>query len=85
MHLKFRGRPLGFSTSGLVAQCSHQSQWKAGPKNVGLAVGISVIVLLCLEARTHSFEVFWPLSWIFPLPVAQYSYLSQGKAGLKSR
>ena len=81
MHLKFRGRHLAFPTSGLVAQYSHQSQWEAGPKNVGLAVEISVILLLCLEAETHSFEVFWPLSWIFPLPVAQYSYLSQWKVG----
>ena len=40
-------------------------------KNVGLAVGILVIsyVLPCLEAEIHAFEVFWPPSWIFPLPV----------------
>ena len=44
-------------------------------KNVGLAVGISVIscVLPCLEAEIHAFEIFWPPSWIFPLPVKSHS------------
>ena len=44
-------------------------------KNVGFAVGISVIscVLPCLEAEIHAFEDFWPPSWIFPLPVKSHS------------
>ena len=44
-------------------------------KNVGFAVGISVIscVLPCLEAKIHAFEVFWPPSWIFSLPVKSLS------------
>ena len=43
-------------------------------KNVGFAVGTSVIfcVLPCLEAEIHAFEVFWPPSWIFPLPVKSH-------------
>ena len=44
-------------------------------KNVGFTVGISVIscVLPCLEAEIHAFEVVWPPSWIFPLPVKSHS------------
>ena len=44
-------------------------------KNVGFAVRISVIscVLPCLEAEIHAFEVFWPPSWIFSLPVMSHS------------
>ena len=43
-------------------------------KNVGFAVGISVIscVLPCLEAEIHAFEVSLPPSWIFPLPVKSH-------------
>ena len=37
------------------------------PKNIGIAVGISLIS--CLEAEIHAFEVWRPPSWIFPLPV----------------
>ena len=44
-------------------------------KNVGFAVGISVIscVLPCLEEKMHAFEVFWSPSWIFPLPVKSHN------------
>ena len=44
-------------------------------KNVGFAVRISVIscVLPCLGAKIHAFEVFWPSSWIFSLPVKSNS------------
>ena len=40
-------------------------------KNVGLAVGISVMSCLLpfLEAEIHAIEVFRPPSWIFTLPV----------------
>ena len=46
-------------------------------KNVGLAVGISVIscVLPCLEAEIHVLEVWRPPSWIFPLPVWSHSHV----------
>ena len=45
-------------------------------KNVGLAVGISVIScgLPCLKAMIHAFEVWRPPSWIFPLPVESHSF-----------
>ena len=46
------------------------------PKNVGLAVGISLTS--CLEAEIHAFEVWRPPSWIFPLPVWSHSILSGG-------
>ena len=44
-------------------------------KNVGLAFGIVVMscALPCLEAEIHAFEVFWPPSWIFSLPVKSHS------------
>ena len=58
-------------------------------KNVGFAVGISVIscVLPRLEAEIHAFEVFWPPSWIFPLPVKSHSICiySNGEMDPKSR
>ena len=40
-------------------------------KNVGLAVGISVLScwLPCLKAEIHAIEVFRPPSWIFSLSV----------------
>ena len=43
------------------------------PKNLGLAVGISLIS--CLEAEIHAFEVWRPPSWIFPFPVWSHSIL----------
>ena len=58
-------------------------------ENVGFAVGISVIscVLPCLEAKMHAFEVFWPPSWVFPLPVKSHSIHihPNGEMDLKSR
>ena len=44
-------------------------------KNVGFAVGISVIscVLPYLEAEIHAFAVFWPPSLTFPLAVESHS------------
>ena len=46
-------------------------------KNVGLAVGISVIFcwLPSLKAEIHAIEVCMPPSWIFPLPVELHSIL----------
>ena len=46
---------------------------KLDPENIGIAVGISLIS--CLEAEIHAFKVFWPPSWIFPLPVWSPSLL----------
>ena len=58
-------------------------------KNVGFVVGISVIscVLPCREAKIHAFEVFWPPSWIFPLPVKSHNIRihPNGEMDLKSR
>ena len=58
-------------------------------KNVGLAVGISIISrwLPCLEAEIHAIEVCRPPSWIFPLPVKLHSIpiYSNGKLDPNSR
>ena len=58
-------------------------------KNIGSAVGISVIscVLPCLEAKIHAVEIFWPPSWIFPLPVDSHSIpiYPNGKLDPKSK
>ena len=57
-------------------------------RNIGLAVGISVLSceLPRLEAEIHAFEVFWPPSWIFPLPVKSHiSVYPNGKLDPKSR
>ena len=58
-------------------------------KNVGLAIGISVMScwLPCLEAEIHAIELFRLLSWIFPLPVKLHSIpiYSNGKRDPKSR
>ena len=37
------------------------------PENIGIAVGI--LLISCLEAEIHAFEVWRPPSWVFPLPV----------------
>ena len=52
---------------------------KLDPKNIGLAIEISLIS--CLEAEIHAFEVSRPPSWIFPLPVCLYC-LPIGSSGL---
>ena len=49
------------------------------PKNIGVAVGISLIY--CLEAEIHAFDVWRPPSWIFPLLVRSHS-LPIGTSGL---
>ena len=59
-------------------------------RNVGFAVEISVIscVLPCLEAKIHAFDVFWPPSWIFLLPVVKSHRIriySNGEMDPKSR
>ena len=58
-------------------------------KNVGIAVGISVISCWspCLEAEIHAIEVFRPPSCIFPLPVKSHSIpiYSTGKLDTKSK
>ena len=46
---------------------------KLDPKNIGIAVGISLIS--CLKAEIHAFEVQRPPSWIFLLPVWSHSLL----------
>ena len=46
---------------------------KLDPKNIGIAVGISLIS--CLEAEKHAFEVKRPPSRIFPFPVQSHSIL----------
>ena len=85
----FEAAILDFSTSGSVAQYSHKSQWNAGLKNVGLAVGISVLScwLPCLKAEIHAIEVFRPPSRIYPLPVKSHSIpiYSNGKLDPKCR
>ena len=47
---------------------------KQDPKNIGIAVGISLIS--CLEAKKHAFKhafkVLRPPSWILPLPVRSH-------------
>ena len=43
------------------------------PKNMGVAVEISSIS--CLGAEKHAINVYWPPSWIFPLPVRSHSIL----------
>jgi len=60
MHLKFRGRPLGFVNcrlSRIVFPSSFNELLDL--KNVGLAAGISLIscLLSCVEAEMHTFEV----------------------------
>ena len=40
---------------------------------MGLAVGISSIS--CLGAKKCAIKVYWPPSWIFPLPVRSHSLL----------
>ena len=52
---------------------------KLYPKNIGIAVGISLIS--CLEAEIQAFEVWRPPFWIFPLPVWSLS-LPIGSSGL---
>ena len=52
---------------------------KLDPENKGLAVG--VLLISCLEAEIHEFEVWRPPSWIFPLPVWSHS-LPIGSSGL---
>ena len=52
---------------------------KLDPENIGIAVGISLIS--CLEAEIHTFEVWRPPSWIFPLLVWSPS-LPIGSSGL---
>ena len=52
---------------------------KLDPENSGLAVGISL--MSCMEAEIYAFEVYWPPSWIFPLPVLSPS-LPIGSSGL---
>ena len=44
---------------------------KLDPENIGMAVRISLIS--CLGAEIQAFEVVWPSSWIFPLPVRSHS------------
>ena len=44
---------------------------KLDPKNIGIAVGISLISRLGTEM--YAFEVKRPPSWIFPLPVLSHS------------
>ena len=44
---------------------------KLDPKNIGIAVGISLIS--CLKAEIHAFEVQRPSSWIFLLQVRSHS------------
>ena len=41
------------------------------PENIGIAVGI--LLISCLGAEIHAFEVWRPPSWSFPLPVCLYS------------
>ena len=40
---------------------------------MGVAVGNSSIS--CLGAEKHAIKVYWPQSWIFPLPVWSHSLL----------
>ena len=62
---------LNFSTSGLVAQYSHQSHWIAGPKN--LSAAIEIVLASRLEAEMCVCKVHRPPSWIFPHPVCSQS------------
>ena len=52
---------------------------KLDPKNIGIAVEISLIS--CLEAEIHALEVWRPPSWMFPLTVWSPS-LPIGSRGL---
>ena len=38
-----------------------------------VAVGIALIS--CVQAKIHAFEIYWPPSWIFPLPVQSHNIL----------
>ena len=62
---------------------------KLDPENISIAVGISLTSCLsfCLEVEIHAIEVFWPPSWMSPLPVKSHSILiySNGKLDPKSR
>ena len=64
---------MDFSTSGSVAYYSDESKWKATPRNIGIAVGSSL--MSCLGAKIHAFEALRPPCWIFPLPVWSHSIL----------
>ena len=55
------------------------SNGKLDPENKSIAVGSSLIS--CLGTEIHAFEVWRPLSWIFPLPVWSPS-LPIGSSGL---
>ena len=89
MHLKIRGRHLGFLLPVLSHSIRISPSGMLDLKNVGFAVGIPVIscVLPGLEANIHAFEVFWPPSWIFPLPVKSHSIriYFNGEMNRKSR
>ena len=52
---------------------------KLDAAKIGIAVGI--LLISCLEAEIHAFEVWRPPSWIFPLPVWSPS-LPIGSSGL---
>ena len=75
MHLKFRGRHLGFLLPVLSHSFPMSPSGMLDLKNVGLAVGFSVISgwLPCVEEEIHEIEVFGLPSWIFPLPVKLHS------------
>ena len=64
-HLEFFSLPVWFYS---ILICPNE---KLDPKNIGIAVGISLIS--CLGAEIHAFEVWRPPSWIFPLPVQSHS------------
>ena len=43
------------------------------PENTGITV--EILLISCLEAEIHAFEVCRPPSWIFPLPVDRIVFL----------